>query len=149
MKSYATSKALIFRVVVVAVDFVILWVIFNDVMAAGIGTGLRHLIQILMYWYHERVWERHPWGITDGVETAIRTIAKTATFRSLTFGKDLFTIMFFSTDMNRGLIGVAVLTIVNTLIYIGFERAWAVKEKYDHDHEQAEPQDSTFIKVEI
>jgi uncharacterized membrane protein len=135
MKSYAISKAIIFRVVVVVIDFLILWIVFDDALNAGIGTAARHAVQVLMYWYHERVWERHPWGIVDGVETTKRSLLKTLTFRSLTFGKDLFAILFFTAELSRGLIGVAVLTIVNTVIYIAFERIWAVKENADHNRE--------------
>ena len=140
MKSYAASKALIFRVVVVVVDFVILYLLFDDVTSAGLATIFRHAIQILMYWYHEKVWERHPWGIVGGVESGRRTLAKTLTFRSMTIGKDIFAILFFSIELSRGLIGIVVLTVVNTIIYVLFERMWAIKERHDHEAE-------TFIRV--
>jgi len=141
MKSYAAEKAVIFRVVVVVVDFVILYFLFGSAVSAGIATLGRHLIQILMYWYHERVWERHPWGIVDGVESTKRTLVKTLTFRSFTIGKDVFAILFFTLELSRGIIGVIVLTVVNSIIYIAFERIWAIKEKNDYE-------DENYIRVE-
>ncbi|MFH1047390.1 MAG: DUF2061 domain-containing protein [Patescibacteria group bacterium] len=126
------AKAIIFRLVVIAADFAILWFVFGDVVNAGLGILLRHVIQILMYWYHERVWGRHPWGIVAGVETTKRSLAKTVTFRLMTLGKDVFVILFFTAEVSRGLMGVAILTVANTLIYFFFERLWVWFKAREH-----------------
>jgi len=91
MKSSLWTKAIWFRLAVMAVDFVILSFFLNSLFLSGMATLLRHAIQTLLYWYHERVWQRHDWGMENG-DTKWRTLAKTVTFRLLTSGKDLLVI---------------------------------------------------------
>ncbi|MBU0624967.1 DUF2061 domain-containing protein [Patescibacteria group bacterium] len=128
MPSNTFSKAVIFRVVVVTIDLIILYFVLGSFAAGGAATLIRHVIQILMYWYHERVWGRHPWGIVKGVETSRRALVKTITFRLFTSGKDLFVILLFTGEMERGLIGMLLIALTNSIVYFVFERVWVLRK---------------------
>ena len=124
MKSSLWTKAIWFRLAVMAVDFVILSFFLNSLFLSGMATLLRHAIQTLLYWYHERVWQRHDWGMENG-DTKWRTLAKTVTFRLLTSGKDLLVITFFTAQVTRGLTATLVIALINSVIYYIFERIWS------------------------
>lgn len=127
-------KALIFRVTVVTADFLVLAILLGSAAAGGLATGLRHVIQVLMYWYHERVWSKIDWEVTDGVESGKRAIVKTLTYRLFASGKDFFVIVFFAGSLERGIIGTLIIALINTVIYYLMERVWILEEKWEHHH---------------
>lgn len=127
-------KALIFRVAVVTADFLVLAVLLGSAAAGGLATGLRHVIQVLMYWYHERVWSKIDWEVKDGVESGKRAIVKTITYRLFASGKDFFVIVFFAGSMERGIIGTLIIALTNSVIYYLMERVWIVEEKWENKY---------------
>ncbi|MFH2062820.1 MAG: DUF2061 domain-containing protein [bacterium] len=129
MRSPLLVKAVLFRLIVVAVDFVILSFVLESLVLSGIVTLVRHVIQVLLYWYHERAWQRHRWGIRRGRPTRRRALAKTVTFRLLTFGKDLLAITVFSAEFWGNLVGSLAIALANSVIYFVFERVWASEDR--------------------
>jgi uncharacterized membrane protein len=126
MLSSAFRKATLFRVIVVVIDLIILYFVLGSLAIGGAAVFLRHVIQILMYWYHEQVWDHHIWGIVNGAETSRRTLVKTITFRLFTSGKDLFIILIFTNEIERGAIGMLLIALTNSIVYFSFERLWII-----------------------
>lgn len=133
MRNHAFLKALTFRIAVVTADFLVLMFILGSAVAGGEATLIRHVIQVLMYWYHERVWSRIGWEVRDGVESTKRALVKTLTYRLFASGKDFFVIVFFAGSMERGIIGTLIIAATNSVLYYLMERAWIVEERWEKE----------------
>lgn len=129
MKNNVLLKAGIFRISVVLADFIVLSLLLGDVFAGGATTAIRHFVQTIFYWLHERVWLRFSWGMKDGVEGGKRAIAKTATYRLSSMVFDFFLIAVFAGSPSRGAVGAIVITVINTALYYMMERVWMVVER--------------------
>lgn len=121
----ALLKAVVFRIAVIVADFFALLLIFGDVVIVGEVTISRHAIQILMYWLHEYVWMQMAWGVRHGGEMRRRALLKTVTYRLFASGNDLLILVFFTGDLERGVVGTLVIAATNSAIYYLMERTWS------------------------
>ena len=56
------AKAVCWRAIEVVDTFVISYLITGRVALAGSIVGIEAVTKIVLYYLHERVWERVPWG---------------------------------------------------------------------------------------
>lgn len=61
-KSRSLVKALTWRVVAVFVTFVCIYALTGEAKLAGAGTVLTNGINFVLYYFHERTWDKISWG---------------------------------------------------------------------------------------
>lgn len=66
-KKRAISKALTWRLVASTVLATVTWLLVGDIKTVGLVTVLYNLIQIVVYFLHERLWNYIHWGRTRGL----------------------------------------------------------------------------------
>ncbi len=133
MLNHALIKSAIFRVAVVTVDFFVLLLVLGSATAGGTATVTRNLIQIVMYWYHDRVWSHVAWGVKDGVESGRRALVKTVSYRIFATVQDFVVVFLFAGNLQRGLVGTVAIAFTNTVIFYLMERVWIIEEKLEKE----------------
>lgn len=66
-KKRALTKSLSWRLIAALVLGTITWLTTGDIKAVGIITIIYNLVQVLLFFLHERFWNYIPWGRTKGV----------------------------------------------------------------------------------
>lgn len=65
-RARSLTKSFTWRIVVVIVLFLVTYFLTGDVPRASAITIIFNLIQIVLYYFHERVWARIEWGKRGG-----------------------------------------------------------------------------------
>lgn len=55
-------KSLTWRVIAVFTTFICIYIITGELKLAGAGTILTNTINFILYYVHERVWDKIQWG---------------------------------------------------------------------------------------
>ena len=93
-------------------------------IAVAIG-GTEVLTKLLLYYFHERIWNRISWGRSDGVPTYIRSLSKTFSWRVAGTIDTTIIAFFYSGNIEKAAaIGVAEL-FTKILLYYLHERVWS------------------------
>ena len=58
----AWFKSIVWRVLGIVILALISWIVTHDWKEVGVITIIFHTIRVLLYYFHERVWERIEWG---------------------------------------------------------------------------------------
>jgi len=61
-RSRAWVKSLVWRILGIFILGVISWVITRDLKEMTIITALFHGIRLILYYFHERIWDKVNWG---------------------------------------------------------------------------------------
>ena len=61
-KSRSLAKSLTWRVVAIVTTFVSIYIVTNQLMFALSGTILTNIINFILYYLHERLWNNIQWG---------------------------------------------------------------------------------------
>jgi adenylylsulfate kinase len=56
------SKAVSWRIIGTSETFIISWIITGQLGTAGGIAGIQAVASTLLYWFHERIWQRTHWG---------------------------------------------------------------------------------------
>jgi len=120
-------KALTFRCIVVLSDSIIVSSITNkqdEVLSIVVFTNL---FSTLLYYLHERVWNKISWLKNKNKklnERVIRSLAKSITFRLLVLTSDFVITSLITRDFKES-IGIIVFSnLSSTLLYFLHERIW-------------------------
>ena len=69
-------KALFWRVIGIIVLGAITWILTKDSQTTTSITLMFHTINLVLYYYHERLWERIDWGLLKMSELSVENQAK-------------------------------------------------------------------------
>jgi adenylylsulfate kinase len=61
-KSRSLIKSLTWRVVAVLTTFICIYIVSGELKVAGAGTILTNSINFILYYIHERLWDKINWG---------------------------------------------------------------------------------------
>jgi uncharacterized membrane protein len=61
-KSRSLVKALTWRVIAASVTFICIYILTGKGNLAGVGTFFTNAINFILYYLHERAWNRISWG---------------------------------------------------------------------------------------
>lgn len=56
------AKTLSFRIIATATTMVLVWIFTGSLTLAGVIGGLEMVSKLLIYYFHERLWNRISWG---------------------------------------------------------------------------------------
>ena len=70
------AKAVFWRVIGVIVLGAITWIITRDSQTTTSVTLMFHTINLVLYYYHERLWERIDWGFLKMSELSVENQVK-------------------------------------------------------------------------
>ena len=95
---------------------------FSVAMAIG---GTEILTKLLLYYFHERIWNTVNWGRTEGTPTSVRSLSKTISWRIAGTIDTTIIAFFYSGNIEKAAtIGVAELFTKLVLYYL-HERIWS------------------------
>ncbi len=126
--SLVTIQAVSYRIIVIIVDAIALFLLFGNLWQMSIIVLLRHLIQTVIYWFHEAIWLRSNWGVTERGSSHTRTLVKTLTFRFIASAKDIVLIYALTENALVAAEGTIVITVLNTIVYYLHDRYWHAKK---------------------
>lgn len=58
------TKSIVWRIIGILLLWVISWVVLKDWKEVTLITIVFHVIRFILYYFHERVWDKIHWGIT-------------------------------------------------------------------------------------
>jgi uncharacterized membrane protein len=119
-------QTLTFRAVVLIIDYLILAVVLQRPVEAGLITIIRHSLYTVMYWGHEVVWlnirlRRIP---TVLVASRRHTILKAISFRAISLTADLILLGVLTGSVWASSLGAVLIAISNTVIFYFHDRWW-------------------------
>ncbi|CAB4241885.1 Domain of unknown function DUF2061, membrane [uncultured Caudovirales phage] len=105
--------------------FIVTGALALSAQIAGVAT----LINMFLFWAHERVWNYAQWNRKPGdtkmfVDGQPRTISKSITWRGLITCSNFLIPYFMTGSMGKALAFLTIATILNIVVYYCHERAW-------------------------
>jgi adenylylsulfate kinase len=61
-KSRSLVKSFTWRIVAIAVTFICIYILSGQIKLASTGTLLTNSINFVLYYFHERLWDKVQWG---------------------------------------------------------------------------------------
>lgn len=56
-------KSITFRIIAIIITFFVVWIFTKDPFLSGGITLLENLIKMIVYYFHERIWNNISWGL--------------------------------------------------------------------------------------
>lgn len=114
-----------FRIAVVAIDYVIVAVVLQRPLEAGLITIIRHVLHTCMYWGHEVAWMQQRLSNTAFLPGSRRyTLAKTISFRFFSIIADFTLFMLLTGNVGISSMGTLLIGVSNTIFFYFHDRWW-------------------------
>ena len=128
-------QTLTFRVVVLAIDYLILAVVLQRPVEAGFITIIRHVLYTFMYWGHEVVWIGRKLSSDPANLGSSRrhTIMKAISFRIISLTADLILLGVLTGNIWASGAGAVLIGISNTVFFYFHDRWWEAWKKRHAD----------------
>lgn len=120
---FLLAKAFLFRIVVIGADFLIIYLILQDVSRVTGITLFRHAVQTIIYFFHDYFW-LHVVKSGETLFTIPIAVVKTFTFRGIAVINDLTLLYLFTSEVGTSVELAFFITVANTIIYYIFEVLW-------------------------
>jgi len=119
-------KTIAYRILCTIAIYLIAVALGASSAASGIMAITIFFIGIVLYYFHDRVWNRFNWNRNeDGTENARRSIAKTIVYRLITIVVAIVLAKLIMTDSNQTAVAFAVSQfVVNMILYYLVERVF-------------------------
>jgi uncharacterized membrane protein len=65
----SVAKAISFRVIATAATLVLVWILTGDLATASVVGVFDVISKLIIYYLHERAWDRFSWGMESGSES--------------------------------------------------------------------------------
>jgi uncharacterized membrane protein len=124
-------KVVTWRVLLTASHIINTFIITGSLIAGLKVAGLAAIINSVLFWTHERLWNLASWNRRDHEKLTFsegqpRTISKIVTWRILITASNFFIPFFVTGSWGSAALFVGLATVVNMTLFWGHERVWNI-----------------------
>lgn len=123
------AKTLSWRIILTVSHFVNGFIVTGSIASAAAIAGLSAIINSVLYWAHERIWNWAQWNRKpkDGLmflDGQPRTISKIITWRAVITGSNFVVPWILTGSLGQAAAFMSIAIVVNIAIFYFHERAW-------------------------
>ena len=119
------AKGISWRIVGTADTFLISWLVLGDISIAGPIAITEVVTKFILYFFHERIWNRINWGRKNEKPTHLRSVLKGVSWRIFGTIDTIVIILIYSRHWINSLSIGVVEVFTKILLFYLHERFWA------------------------